>query len=123
MEGLAATNIQVEELWQKFRTNTLTRTESLISQVEQESPQQIDQGVAGETNQGGLDENTASNEGESSAKQSWMSKTVAGLNVFKNFLVTANDIKKAIGEWSPGLVEDVRSTLDQLGQWVGQIKL
>ncbi len=87
LQGLSATTLEIEKLWRQFRADALTGTESLIIRVEQEAP-----------------------------KQRSFDSILAGLRKFKNFLVVALDIKKALVEWSPMLVEAVRVALDQLGK-------
>jgi len=87
LQGLSTTTLEIEKLWRQFRADALTGTESLIIQVEQKAP-----------------------------KQSAFDNVLAGLGKFKDFLIVALDIRKAVVEWSPVLVDAVRRALDQLGK-------
>lgn len=87
LQGLSTTTLEIEKLWRQFRADAQTGTESLIIQVEQKAP-----------------------------KQSPFDSILAGLGKFKDFLVVALEIKKAVTEWSPVLVDTIRGALDQLGE-------
>lgn len=119
LHGLEVANQKAETLWHQFNAITLSKTKSLIVRLEEETPEQIEQGGAEEAAQ----LSTTQTNAKSSSKQSWLNNTLAGLNIFKDFLTTSSDIRKAVGEWSPILIETVRSTFDQLGHLMGQIKL
>lgn len=116
LRALATTTRRADVLWQEFRKATLDRTETLITQLEQETPAQIEQSTTKAAPPPASDEHAAIAEAKDATKPSRVSQAIAGLNTMKTFLVTANDIKKALDDFSPNLIGHLQSALEQIGQ-------
>jgi hypothetical protein len=114
LQGLSAAEFQIEDMWRQFRTNTLTRTTSLIDRVEEETAKQFDQSPAAPTADATAAGGTQA--ATTAARSSWLKTALNGLIQFKDFLSVAVDIDKAANQVSPVLMDSVKSALDQLGQ-------
>lgn len=124
MQGLVQTTMRAETVWKEFRKETLARTETLITQLNEEAPQQIEQGSTSGSQEEleQSDKNIASLEGNGTTKQGRVSQALAGLNTLKTFLVSANDIKKAVNDLTPNLIEHIRSILEQMGPYIQHMR-
>ena len=117
LQGLANTNYRIEQIWREFRTNAQTEIEELQQKVELESGQEELEELEEQERTQKLGESAADTENTVKAeRKNWLKTALNGLGQFKDFLLVATDIDKAITQWSPTIMEAANHAFNALGQ-------
>ncbi|MGH2493486.1 MAG: protein kinase domain-containing protein [Ktedonobacteraceae bacterium] len=99
LEGLMSTSDKIEQTWQEFRTSTGAQIEDLRQKVELESEREEEEEEEKTQKLGGSAEDAAKAE-----RKNWLQTALNGLVQFKDFLLVATDIDKAVTQW-PAVME------------------
>lgn len=109
LEGLMSTSDRIEQTWQEFRTNTSTQIDDLRQKIELESEREEQE------EEEKTQKLVASTEDAAKAeRKNWLKTALNGLVQFKDFLLVATDIDKAVTQWSPGVMEAVQHAFHAL---------
>ena len=111
LEGLANTSDRIEQTWQEFRADAQTQLEDLQQKVEIESEQEELEETERTQKLGESTEDTRIAE-----RKNWLKTALNGLGQFKDFLLIATDIDKAVTQWSPTIMEAAKQAFSVLGQ-------
>lgn len=108
LEGLMSTSDRIEQTWQEFRTNTSTQIDDLRQKIELESEREEQEEEEKTQKLGASTEDAAKAE-----RKNWLKTALNGLVQFKDFLVVATDIDKAVTQW-PAVMEVVHHAFNAL---------
>ncbi|HEU0002018.1 MAG TPA: protein kinase [Ktedonobacteraceae bacterium] len=108
LEGLMSTSDRIEQTWQEFRINTSTQIDDLRQKIELESEREEQE------EEEKTQKLVASTEDAAKAeRKNWLKTALNGLVQFKDFLVVATDIDKAVTQW-PAVMEVVHHAFNAL---------